>query len=256
MKIVITGASSGIGAALARAYAAPGHTLALTGRDETRLAAVADACRKSGAEVEIAALDVTDRAALANWLEASDTRQPIDLLIANAGISAGTGEAGETVAQAEKIFAVNLAGLLNTLHPIIPRMQQRGRGQIALMASLAGLRGLPTAPAYSASKGAVRLYGEGLREALAPFGISVSVICPGFIRTPMTAVNKFPMPFLMEVNEAARRMKSGLARKKARIAFPGPLYAAVWLLAALPVSWGDCLLRRLPGKTSDDSNKM
>lgn len=256
MKIVITGASSGIGAALARAYAVTGHTLALTGRDETRLAAVAQACRTSGAEVEYAALDVTDRAALANWLVASDARQPIDLLIANAGISAGTGEAGETVEQAERIFAVNLTGVLNTLHPVIPLMQQRGRGKIALMASLAGLRGLPTAPAYSASKGAVRLYGEGLREALAPSGISVSVICPGFIRTPMTAVNKFPMPFLMDVDQAARRIKSGLTRKKARIAFPGVLYTAVWLLAALPVSWGDCLLRRLPGKAADDSNKM
>lgn len=250
MKIVITGASSGLGAALARGYAASGRFLALVGRDALRLEQVAADCRAAGADVEIALLDVTQREAMESWLLATDSARPIDLLIANAGISAGTGEAGETVAQAEKIFAVNLGGVLNTIHPVIPLMQKRGRGQIALMASLAGFRGMPTAPAYAASKGALKLYGEGLRGALAGQGIQVSVICPGFVKTPMTDVNTFPMPFLLTPEDAARRMIAGLAQNKARIAFPWPLHAAVWLLSVLPVAWSDRILNRLPTKSA------
>ncbi len=249
MNILITGASSGLGAALARAYAAPGGCLGLLGRNRERLAAVAEACRVRGAVCETAALDVTDREGMAAWLQDFDTRHPVDLVMANAGISGGTdGMAGETEAQARRIFATNVDGVFNTLHPLLPRMKERRRGQVAIMSSLAGLRGLPTAPAYSASKGAVRLYGEGLRQDLAPFGVHVSVICPGFITTPMTAVNTFPMPFLMSAEQAARRIRHGLNAHRARIAFPQRLYMPLLLLSALPVAWGDFLLKRLPAK--------
>ncbi|KZD11943.1 SDR family NAD(P)-dependent oxidoreductase [Oceanibaculum pacificum] len=249
--ILITGGSSGLGAALARGYAAPGIHLALTGRDAARLEAVAADCRAKGATVESALLDVTDAAALSAWIEALDTRHPVDLAIANAGISAGTGGNVEPADQARRIFAVNVDGVLNTIAPLIPRLQARGRGQIALMSSLAGFRGFPGAPAYCGSKAAVRVYGEALRGAVAASGIWVSVICPGYVRTPMTDRNRFPMPFLMEADRAAALIRRRLSRNAARIAFPWPMMAAVWLLQALPPALVDPLMRRLPAKGVD-----
>ncbi len=247
-SIVITGASSGIGEALACAYAAPGVRLALTGRDAGRLAAVAERCRGLGAEVEEAVVDAADRAAMADWLGGLDRRAPVDLVIANAGVSAGTGNGTESEEQARRIFQVNVDGVLNTVHPLLPGMQARRRGQIALMASLAGFRGMPGAPAYCASKAAVRVYGESLRGDLAGQGIGVSVICPGFVKSRMTTVNRFPMPFLMETDRAAQVIRRGLARNRGRISFPWPMAAVVWLLAALPAGWTDALLRQAPRK--------
>lgn len=247
-RILITGASSGIGAALASAYAEHGVSLALGGRDHARLAATGDACRMRGAEVETAAIDVTDSAAMRRWIEAADDRAPLDLVVANAGISAGTGTDGESEAQARAIFAINIDGVINTAWPALQRMERRGRGQIALMSSLAAFRGFPGAPAYCASKAAVRVWGEGLRGDYAARGVAVSVICPGYVESPMTAVNDFPMPLLMSAERAARIIKRGLARNRARIAFPFPMYAAAWLLGLLPPGLTDPLLRRLPKK--------
>jgi short-subunit dehydrogenase len=246
MKIVITGASSGLGAALAAAYALPGNTLCLSGRDTARLEAVAGTCRSKGANVATAALDVTDRTAIAQWLQSLGS---VDLLIANAGISAGTGGDGESEEQARRIFYVNLYGVLNSIHPLLPNNVK----QIAIISSLAGLRGQPGAPAYSASKGAVRMYGESLRMELAPKGVGVTVVCPGFIRTPMTAVNKFRMPWLMEADAAAALIKRRLAANPPRIAFPWPLYALVLLISWLPMRWADAILSRLPKKGAQKS---
>jgi short-subunit dehydrogenase len=246
--ILITGASSGIGAALARAYARPGAFLALAGRDRRRLEAVAGACRDGGARVTAEIVDVTDRAAVARWVGGTDDGHPLDLVIANAGISAGTGGQGEDEEQTRAIFAVNVGGVLNTVLPVIPRMRARKHGQIAVMSSVAGFRGLPGAPAYSASKAAVKAYGEALRGWLAADGVRVSVICPGFVETPMTAGNPYPMPFLMQADRAAALIRRGLARDKARIAFPRLMYWSMWLLGALPPSISDPLLRKVPRK--------
>lgn len=246
--ILITGASSGIGAALALAYAGSGATLSLHGRDSGRLAQVAQRAQACGATVITHQGDVTDRQDLTQWLAERAATMPFDLVIANAGISAGTGSGGETPEQVERIFAVNVQGVFNTVHGVLPAMIRRGKGQIALMASLAGFRGLPGCPAYSASKAAVRFYGEALRGELATTGLQVNVVCPGYIKTPMTAVNNFPMPFLMDADRAALIIKKGLARNRARIAFPFPLYAAVWLLGVLPPGLTDKFLARLPKK--------
>src|SRR5262249_2479549 len=132
--------------------------------------------------------------------------------------------------------------------PLIPRMVARRRGQLALMSSLAGFRGVAGAPAYSASKAWVRVYGEALRLDLAAHGIRVSVICPGFVRSRMTAVNQFPMPFLMEADRAARITRRALAANRGRLAFPWPMAALVWLLNALPARVTDALLSGLPRK--------
>ncbi len=254
-SILITGASSGIGAALAKTYARAGRTLLLTGRHDQRLAGVADDCRRRGAEVREQTLDVTDAEALAAWMEAEHAAAPLELVIANAGISAGTGGAGESAQQARGTFAVNLDGVVNTVQPALTLLQAkphpadgRPRGQIAIMASLASFRGFAGAPAYCGSKAAVRVYGEGLRAYHARDGIEVSVICPGFVGTPMTDVNKFPMPFVMEVDRAARIVARGLERNRGRIAFPWPMYALAWIIAALPPGLTDRLVAALPRK--------
>ncbi len=249
-SILITGASSGLGEALALAYARPGATLFLSGRDAQRLDETAAACRRQGAETHAKVISVTDATLMQDWIEHCDETHPLDLVIANAGISGGTsasdgrGEAETTRA----IFATNIDGLANTVLPAIARMRPRRRGQIAIMASLAGFRGMPSAPAYCASKAAARVWGEGLRGQLAADNIGVSVICPGFVKSRITARNRFPMPFLMETKDAARLMQRGIAANRARIAYPWPMALSAWLLAALPPAWTDALLARLPAK--------
>lgn len=252
-SILITGGSSGIGEALALEYAAPGVFLALTGRNGDRLEAVAAACRARGATVAARTLDVRDATALAAWLAEVDRAQPLDLAIANAGVSAGTGTFGESARQARDILSVNLDGVVNTVQAALDLMRPRRRGQVAVMSSLAAFRGFPGAPAYCASKAAVRVWGEALRGMLARDGIGVTVICPGYVKSRMTAKNDFPMPFLMDASRAAGVIRRGLAANRARIVFPRRLFAAVWLLALLPPGWTDPLLARLPEKAADDA---
>ncbi len=247
-SILITGASSGIGAGLARLYAGPGISLAISGRDKERLLAVAETCRRRGAQVIAEVIDVKDRNAMAKWIERVDGEHPLDLVVANAGISGGAGGHGEDEDQVREIFAVNMAGVLNTVLPTMALMRQRKSGQIAIMSSLAGFIGLPGAPAYSASKAAVKVYGEALHGWLKVDNIRVSVICPGYVKTRITANNAFPMPFLMTADKAARKIKHGLSRDKARIAFPLPMAAVMWLIAALPGAFRGTLLRCLPKK--------
>ncbi len=138
--------------------------------------------------------------------------------------------------------------MLNIIHPAIEKMKERKTGQIAIISSLAGFRGLPSSPAYSATKSAVRVYAESLRGNLASCGIKVNAICPGYIKTPMTAVNEFPMPFLMEVDKAAQIIKKGLEKNKSRIAFPFPLYFVVWFATLLSTKITDPIFAKLPAK--------
>jgi len=245
LTILITGASSGIGKALALNYARSGMQLFLQGRDPGRLEASAEACRSKGADVEAKILDVTDQPAMKAWIEQADKQDKLDLVIANAGFSGKSKDDPDPVRTA---FKVNLEGVLNTVQPALPLFLQRQRGHIAIMSSLAGFRGMPTAPGYTASKAAARCYGEGLRGQLMKDGIDVSVICPGFVKTPMTEKNPFPMPTMMEPEKAARIIRRGLDRRLARIAFPLRLYLAMRLVAGLPPAWVDPLLRRFQGK--------
>jgi short-subunit dehydrogenase len=246
--ILITGASSGLGEALAREYARTGLTLSLCGRDTARLNTIAADCRVRGATVHTAALDVIDRAAMAAWVTAQDAALPLDVVIANAGISGGTSGADGDDSKTRHIFAVNVDGVLNTVMPVLPLMRARKHGHVALMSSLASFRGIGGAPAYSASKAAIRIWGEALRSVIAPDNVKVTVICPGFVITPLTDVNTFHMPFLMKADRAARIIRRGLDRQKGRIAFPWPTYAAVLLLQALPDALAYLLTRNTPVK--------
>ena len=241
--ILITGASSGIGKSLAESYAQKDITLYLMGRNMERLNEVAKICQEKGAVTHCSAVCVTDTSPMQEKINAWDDESPIDLVIANAGISY---KGAESADKAREVFRTNIDGVLNTVLPLIPKMQERGKGQIALMSSLSAFRGMPTAQSYSASKAAVKSYGEALRPRLKPSGISVSVIYPGFIRTPLTDKNTFKMPFLMEPEEAAQIIKSKLSRNKGIIAFPWPMYFMSWLLGVLPNSWMDHFLSNPP----------
>ena len=242
-SIVLTGASSGIGEALALDYAARGVALALTGRDAARLEAVAAACRAKGATVVADTIDVVEREKLADWLVAFDDAHPVDLLIANAGISIDKDNSSlDDFSVIRKTIDVNVGGVLNTVEPLLSRMIARKRGQIAVVASLASFIGLPYSASYNASKACVRVWGESIRYVLKKSGIGVSVICPGFVVSRMTAQAPFKMPFLMTSERAAQIIRKGLARDKARIAFPIPTKAAVWFGGLLPGGWTARLL--------------
>jgi short-subunit dehydrogenase len=220
--IVITGASSGIGEALALHYAREGVRLGLIGRSEARLDRVAAECRRVGAEVECGTVDVRARPEMLAWLERFDAAHPVDLLFANAGVMAGRPADGvlETPDASHALVETNLLGTFNTIHPLLPRMMVRRSGQIAIVSSIAGFIPLPDAPSYGASKAATLSYGLALRGLLDEHGISVSVICPGYVRTPMMDQESGPKPSAMEPAAAAALIARGLARNKPVIAFP------------------------------------
>ena len=253
--VLITGASSGLGAGVALSYAQPGRTLWLTGRNAARLDGVAARCREAGAAVETLLTDVSDAETLGRWILAADDATPLELIAACAGVSAGPAPDGtpEGLALASLQVRTNLLGVMNTVEPMLPRLVARRSGHIAVVSSVAGLRGLPFSPAYSASKAGVRAYGEGLRAFLAPRGVAVSVIVPGFFDTPMTDRFMGDKPFLLSLDQTVARVRRGLDRRQPRIVFPRLL--ALGLVAAdLLPSWaGDRILRSvrfhiLPGQ--------
>lgn len=237
--ILVTGASSGIGAALARRYAGPGVRLALTGRNRDRLEAVAEACRTRGADTVVCACDVRNAEAMRGFIEEVDTQFPIAMVIANAGFGGKmviAGPSGEAADVARAIFEINVIGVVNTVAPLLPRFVAREKGHVVIVSSLAALIPLPDAPAYSASKAAVRSYGEALRRLLEPCNVQVSIVCPGFIDTPMSESLGGPRPFLWSAERAADAIAAGLARGKSEICFPWQLSMLAKLSARLPPS--------------------
>src|SRR5262249_14678472 len=225
-SILITGASSGIGRALALAYAEPGVSLSLTGRNRERLESTASAARARGADVAIGLLDVRDQTAMAQWIKKRDTGRAFDLVIANAGIPPGlspTQLAEEPVA-VRAIIGINLTGVFNTVEPLIAPMCVRGKGQLALIGSIAGIRGLPYSPAYCATKAAIHTYSESLRGRLAVRGVQVSLIIPGFVKTPMNESIASIKPLEITDAKAALIIRRGLEKGKSVIAFPQALY--------------------------------
>jgi short-subunit dehydrogenase len=235
--VAITGASSGLGRALALASAVPGRRLYLAARNAARLEETAEACRAAGASVSTTLLDVRDAGAGAAWI---DGMERIDLLLASAGISGGIGGGTEPGAQVRAVFETNLTGVLNTVLPAMARMAAQSpgadgiRGRIGVVASVVGLVAAPSAPAYSASKAAVLRWAQATDATQQRQGVRLHSVCPGFIRTPMTAPNRFPMPFMISPKEAARRTLAGIATGRQHVAFPRRAYALFRLLAMLP----------------------
>lgn len=235
--IAITGASSGIGAAIATSLARPGCTINLIGRDGSRLAAVADACRARGADCQATSLDVRQPAAEA-FLRSLDADNPLDLLVLNAGVLDGRhdGEIVEDGPTAQFVLETNLLATVANLHAALPGMRKRRRGTILIVASLAAFVPLADAPAYSASKAALVSYGLALREALWEEGIKVTVACPGFVATPMAQSHVGSRPGEVSVESAAQTILAGLDRNAALVGFPR---SAFWLsrLALFAPEW-------------------
>ena len=234
--ILITGAGGGLGSAIARAYAGPGVTLALVGRNSPRLDQVAQECMSLGAAVFTACLDVRETDVLSEWIRDFDRRHPIDLVIANAGVAStlSTSKPAESWNDVRRVFDTNVYGALATVYPVMEAMRSRGRGQIALMSSLGAYVGMPISPAYNASKAAIKIWGEGLRGLLAKQGVGVTVIMPGFVKSGMSDAYPGPTPFMLAPARAAAIIKQRLARNPARISFPLPLTLAMRFLSLLP----------------------
>ena len=244
--VVITGASSGLGAALARRYAIAGCRLTLLGRNARRLEETGRACRSVGAtSVDQVTCDVTDGAMMRAALIAADDRAPVDLLFANAGLGGRdvlAPTSGETSELARSILEVNMMGVAHTVAPLLERLVARRSGQVVIVSSLAALHGLAEAPAYSASKAAARAYGHGLRRLLARHGVRVTVVLPGFVETPMSASLPYQTPLQVSAEKAAETIARGIARGAREIVFPWQLRLAFGMLAILPVGVTDRIL--------------
>lgn len=245
--ILLTGASGALGSALAAEYAAPGITLILHGRDAVRLEAAAEACRARGARVLTRDGDLREVAALRTWLAELSITESIDLFIANAGMSTSIGGdgAGERWEMSEALLDTNVRGTVASIDAVLPGMRRRASGQIAVISSLAAYHGLPVMPSYSASKAALKAYGEALRGWLLPAGIRVSVVMPGYVDSPMSRATPGPKPWVWTPERAARRIRRGLAADQPRVSFPAPLSWGCWWLSVLPPRLAGSLLRLL-----------
>jgi short-subunit dehydrogenase len=221
-SILITGASSGIGAALARVYAAPDSRLILWGQNAERVAATAEQCRARGAAIETACFDLTDFDRLIQALEAADTENPLDLAIFNAGLggSVPRDRVAQDVRASEKMAGVNFTAPVVGANLLAERMAQRGRGRIVLIGSVAAFFPLPMAPLYSASKAGLALFAEALRLRLRKSGVGVTMVSPGFVDTPMSRGLKEPRPFLTGADVAAAIIARKVERGARHIVIP------------------------------------
>lgn len=241
-KVVwITGASTGIGAEVAKQLAAQNITVAISARNAETLNTLA----KTQPNLKPYQLDVTDAKAVANCFETIEhDLGPIDLIIAGAGTYKPVMAADMTPDIFQSTMAVNFLGVTNVLCAVVPAMKKRKRGHIAWIASVAGYSGLPKAASYGPSKAALINLAECLKPELNVDGIEVSIVNPGFVKTPLTAQNDFEMPFLMEVEEAARLTIAGLTKKQFEISYPKTFVRILKTLKLLPYSLYFWLIRR------------
>ena len=247
MTTLITGASSGIGAALAEECARRGDVLFICARNAQRLDAVAAKCRSLGAAVHAELLDVRDEPRVREWMERCEKVAPLERVFSNAGV--GTGIESEDNVRAT--FAINMNGNLNVVLTAIELFRRRhspAHKQILITSSIAGYGPLPTCPAYSATKSCMKTWALSLRGMLAPEGIMVSAICPGFVRSRITDRNTCPMPFFMEADKAARIILARAERDVGLIAFPWPMRFATWIFSCLPFRLNEFFSRLLPAK--------
>lgn len=243
-RIWLTGASLGIGRALAIELAARGARLVLTSRSPEPLAALA--AELGGPERAIALSgDVTDAKRMHDVAAtASDELGGIDILVANAGTHLFTKPEAFDAEEYLRLMSINYGGMLHAIEAVLPAMLERGSGHIVGVASLAGFRGMPRAAAYCASKSAMIAFLESLRFHTKSAGVPVTIVNPGFVRTPLTDKNDFHMPFLVEPDRAARIMADGIARQKKEIAFPFPFSTTMRLMRVLPYPIYEWLMNR------------
>jgi len=245
--VLITGATGGIGSALAKVYAEENATLILQGRNLEKLDELDIECSALGARVITKVLDLRERELFSTWLSQVSEQEAIDLVIVNAGVNINIGEnrEGESWQDAQGLVDINIVAAMATVHGVLPEMRKRRKGQIALISSLAAYYGLPITPSYCASKAAIKAYGESLRGWLRAEGIRVNVVMPGYVESKMCTDMPGPKPFLWTADKAARTIRKGLERNQARISFPFPLNFGTWFLAVMPAKASEWILRKL-----------
>ncbi len=255
MRSIITGASSGIGLELARELAKRGHSLALLARRTELLETLARELDERGTRVVAIACDVTDSAAVRDAVQKGMEQLggPFDLAIANAGVSIPGHATKFSLADAEQIIRVNVLGLMHLFDAVIPSMVERRGGRFVGIASIAGLRGLPAAAPYSASKAAVQAFLEASRVELAPYGVGVTIVNPGFVATPMTEKNRFRMPFLVQADEAAAGIADAIERGVRLYEFPRPMALFMRTMRLIPDALYDRMFAKYARRKMDAS---
>lgn len=242
----ITGASSGIGAGLARRYAAMGWAVGLAARRVERLEAVAAEIRAAGGEAVVCPCDVAEREQVHDAIARTERELgAIDLLIANAGISELTPAQGLDGQQVERSLRVNFLGAVYAAEAVLPGMLARGDGRLVAMGSLSGYGGLPRTGAYSASKGAMHNFFESLRLDLRGTGVSVTMITPGYVRTELAERNLHRMPFMVDLDPAVDRMVRAIDRRQGLLTFPRPLSSLLWIAQVFPTGLYDWLASKV-----------
>ncbi len=248
-RVIITGASSGLGAALARELARRGASTGLLARRADRLADLADAIRAAGGHARWRAADVTDDAGLIAALdELAEELEGVDIVVANAGFGRSEPPSRFKPGRARTMYDVNLIGMLRLVDWALPRFLECDAGQIVGVSSAASYIAAPHNAAYSGSKAAMRIHLQSLRLSLAPRGIAVTTICPGFVRTELTDLNRHPMPFLWETERAARVMAEAIVRRRGEVVFPWQIKLILGIAIRLPVSLQEALLARTAGR--------
>ncbi|NOZ75392.1 MAG: SDR family NAD(P)-dependent oxidoreductase [FCB group bacterium] len=241
-RVFITGASSGLGAAMAREYARRGATIGLASRRKPEMEVLADEIHQAGGTSFIYVLDVSDysacREAAESFLESTGG---IDTVIANAGVSGTDGITSGDLHKIKTILDTNISGVVHTLFSFLPTLRKQKSGRVVFISSVAGYRALPGRSGYSASKAAIRFLADGWRPVLARDSISLTTICPGFIKTPMTEDHSFPMPFLMDAETAAKKMIAAIDARKRIYIFPWQWRSVIPLMKSIPASWIDWL---------------
>jgi short-subunit dehydrogenase len=246
---IITGASSGLGWELAKSLARQGCAVGLLARRLERLEVLAAEIRTAGGKAAVAVANVAERQPTVAAIHAlRDQLGPVDLLLANSGVGLPTQLEPMNMDQVDNMIRVNFLGVVYAIEAVLPEMLQRGRGHLAAVSSLAAYKGMPGESGYCASKAAVNVYLEGLRIQLRKRGIAVTTICPGFIKTAMTDVNEFPMPWLMSAETAAAKIVRALAMKKKVLNFPWQTALLMRLTRWAP-DW--VMARTLKGYTGD-----
>lgn len=243
--VFITGASSGIGQALSVELARRGASLGLLARRAEMLDLIVVEVEKAGGHALAIPADVTDASAVRKAVDALQAKfGKLDVLIANAGVGATTDAKDLRAEDVAHLININLLGVVNCVTSVLPRMVEKGSGHLVAISSLAGYRGLPKSGAYCASKAAVSAFFESLRLDLAGTGVAVTIIHPGFIKTPLTAGRHADMPFLMELDDATRKIIHAIERRKKSYAFPWQLATIVRIGMVLPIALYDWIAAR------------
>lgn len=246
--ILITGASRGIGRALAQAFAArygKSLHLSLLARDMTRLQALQQTLADTSVGIDCYSIDISDHAKVMALVAQIDSNRPIDTAVVNAGISGNTGDGWESWEQINAIMMTNSLGLMATVQPLITQMQTRGRGKIVLMSSISAYRGIATTPSYCASKAAVAVYGESLRGWLRGTGVAVITVLPGFVESDMSRNFSGPKPMMISQQRAVHKIIAGIEKGRTIIAFPFWMTLGLRIFTWLPAGLGDRILHRL-----------